>query len=101
MYDYMLKGSLGEYLLKEECELDWDLWYKIVVGLVEGLEYLYYDCKLFIIYCDIKLNNILLDDYYEVYVGDFGLVKFFDLVDMKFMLGVVGLYGYIVFGKYL
>jgi serine/threonine protein kinase len=99
MYDYMPRGSLGEHLLKQDCELDWDLRYKIAVGSAEGLEYLHHDCKPLIIHRDIKSNNILLDDHYESHVGDFGLAKLFDLADTKSMSAIAGSYGYIAPGK--
>lgn len=49
----------------------------IVIDVVYVFNYFYNDCKFLIVYCDLKLSNILFDEDMVVYVGDFGLVKFF------------------------
>lgn len=41
-------------------ELLWVYWYKIVIGVVRGLWYLYEECCVgCIVYCDMWFNNIL------------------------------------------
>ncbi|KAL0306640.1 UNVERIFIED_CONTAM: Leucine-rich repeat receptor-like serine/threonine-protein kinase [Sesamum radiatum] len=97
LYEYMANGSLGEVLHGNETAgmLDWDARYRIALGAAEGLCYLHYDCKPQIIHRDIKSNNILLDEYFEAHVGDFGLAKLIDFSLSKSMSAVAGSYGYI------
>lgn len=48
----------------EEC-LEWNIRYKVAVGVAEGLCYLHYDCQRRIIHRDITASNILLTEDYE------------------------------------
>ncbi|KAB2041273.1 hypothetical protein ES319_D02G136800v1 [Gossypium barbadense] len=76
-YDYMPNETLGA-LLHEGCGrdmLDWDIRFKIALGLAEGLAYLHHDCVPAIIHRDVKAHNILLGDYYKPYLADFGLAR--------------------------
>ncbi|KAK7384712.1 hypothetical protein VNO78_30413 [Psophocarpus tetragonolobus] len=77
-YEYMANGSLDKWIFnknKEEFVLDWDTRYNIVLGTAKGLAYLHEDCDSKIIHCDIKPENVLLDDNFLVKVSDFGLAK--------------------------
>ncbi|KAF3443801.1 hypothetical protein FNV43_RR13491 [Rhamnella rubrinervis] len=55
--------------------LDWNTRYQIALGTARGLVYLHQKCRDCIIHCDIKPDNILLDDEYCPKVADFGLAK--------------------------
>ena len=55
--------------------MDWDARFSIAVGTAKGLAYLHEDCDARIIHCDIKPENILLDDDFSAKVSDFGLAK--------------------------
>ncbi|KAG4925076.1 hypothetical protein JHK87_050616 [Glycine soja] len=61
--------------------LDWPTRKRIALGAARGLLYLHkqYDPK--IIHRDVRAANILLDDYCEAVVGDFGLAKLLDHKD--------------------
>ncbi|KAG4957279.1 hypothetical protein JHK85_043659 [Glycine max] len=77
-YEYMANGSLDKWIFnknKEEFVLDWDTRYNIALGTAKGLAYLHEDCESNIIHCDIKPENVLLDDNFRVKVSDFGLAK--------------------------
>lgn len=67
-----------------------------MLGVVRGLLYLYDYCDFKIIYCDVKVVNIFLDEEFEVVVGDFGFVKFMDYKDIYVIIVVWGIIGYIV-----
>lgn len=54
----------------------WNMCVKIVLGVVWVFEYLYEVCFLFVVYCNFKVVNILLDDEFNLYVLDCGLVVF-------------------------
>uniref|UniRef100_A0A7N2N795 Receptor-like serine/threonine-protein kinase n=1 Tax=Quercus lobata TaxID=97700 RepID=A0A7N2N795_QUELO len=73
VYEYMEHGSLADNLSANV--LDWKKRFKIVVGTAKGLAYLHEDCLDWILHCDIKPQNILLDSTYQPKVADFGLSK--------------------------
>ncbi|KAL4601342.1 hypothetical protein ACB092_11G266000 [Castanea dentata] len=49
---------------------------QIALGVARGLMYLYKECNTQIIHCDIKPQNILLNDYFTAKISDFGLQNF-------------------------
>ncbi|KAL0381690.1 UNVERIFIED_CONTAM: Receptor-like cytosolic serine/threonine-protein kinase RBK1 [Sesamum angustifolium] len=68
-------GSLGTVLHGSEESLDWNLRYKVALGIAEGLKYLHCDCQRRIIHRDITASNILLSEDYDAQISDFGLAK--------------------------
>ena len=80
VYDYMPNGSLNTFLFsnkrKNEMRIDdWKTRFEIALGVARGLVYLHEKCKERIIHCDIKPENILLDDNFCTKLADFGLAK--------------------------
>ncbi|GMP45404.1 hypothetical protein CsSME_00013944 [Camellia sinensis var. sinensis] len=73
VYEYMERGSLAENLTSNT--LDWEKRFHIVVGSAKGLAYLHDECLEWVLHCDVKPQNILLDSNYEPKVADFGLSK--------------------------
>ncbi|WCJ32767.1 S-locus lectin protein kinase family protein [Euphorbia peplus] len=71
VYEYMKNGSLAKNISSEV--LDWRKRFGIIVGTAKGLAYLHEECLEWIIHCDIKPENILLDSDYQPKVSDFGL----------------------------
>ncbi|XP_061376418.1 G-type lectin S-receptor-like serine/threonine-protein kinase SD2-5 [Gastrolobium bilobum] len=77
-YEYMANGSLDRWIFnknKGEFLLDWDTRFNIALGTAKGLAYLHQDCDSKIVHCDIKPENVLLDDNFSAKVSDFGLAK--------------------------
>jgi len=77
-YEYMAKGSLDRWIFQSNEDsslLDWDTRFNIALGTAKGLAYLHQDCESKIIHCDIKPENVLLDDNFLAKVSDFGLAK--------------------------
>ncbi|KAF7153582.1 hypothetical protein RHSIM_Rhsim01G0278100 [Rhododendron simsii] len=75
--DLMRNGSLHDHLFgMSEEKLSWPVRQKIALGTARGLAYLHYGAQPGIIHRDIKASNILLDEYFEPKVADFGLAKF-------------------------
>ncbi|XP_022635862.1 putative receptor protein kinase ZmPK1 [Vigna radiata var. radiata] len=73
VYEYMENGSLAESLSTNK--LDWSKRYNIAIGTARVLAYLHEECLEWILHCDIKPQNILLDSNYEPKLADFGLSK--------------------------
>ncbi|KAL1569865.1 Protein NSP-INTERACTING KINASE 2 [Salvia divinorum] len=61
--------------LKGKPSLDWSTRKRIALGAAKGLLYLHEQHDPKIIHRDVKAASILLDDYCEAVVGDFGLAK--------------------------
>ncbi|XP_019179062.1 PREDICTED: G-type lectin S-receptor-like serine/threonine-protein kinase SD2-5 [Ipomoea nil] len=76
-YEYMVNGSLDRWLFRNNNEflLDWDTRFSIALGTAKGLAYLHEECDVKIVHCDIKPENVLLDDHFHAKVSDFGLAK--------------------------
>ncbi|KAL4592326.1 hypothetical protein LXL04_005317 [Taraxacum kok-saghyz] len=74
VYEYMANGSLDRWIFGEFF-LDFETRYSIAIGTAKGLAYLHEDCDVKIVHCDIKPENVLLDDNFLAKVSDFGLAK--------------------------
>ncbi|XP_077210541.1 S-domain-2 5 [Tasmannia lanceolata] len=77
-YEFMAKGSLDRWIFQNNRDgflLDWDKRFNIALATAKGLAYLHEDCSEKIVHCDIKPENVLLDDNYLAKVSDFGLAK--------------------------
>ncbi|KAK7402336.1 hypothetical protein VNO78_14530 [Psophocarpus tetragonolobus] len=78
VYEYMARGSLDKWIFKNSENtflLNWETRYNIAIGTAKGLAYLHEECEVRIIHCDIKPQNVLLDDNFTAKVSDFGLAK--------------------------
>ncbi|KAK1296200.1 Protein NSP-INTERACTING KINASE 1 [Acorus calamus] len=94
VYPYMSNGSVASRL-KGKPSLDWGTRKRIALGAARGLLYLHEQCDPKIIHRDVKAANILLDEYYEAIVGDFGLAKLLDHRDSHVTTAVRGTVGHI------
>jgi len=78
VYDYMPNGSLDAHLFKSTSGskvLSWGQRFGVAVGVARGLAYLHEKCRECIIHCDIKPENILLDEELGAKLADFGMAK--------------------------
>ncbi|KAG2572088.1 hypothetical protein PVAP13_7KG148210 [Panicum virgatum] len=63
VYEYMPNHSLDKHLFPSNANiLNWDTRYQIALGVARGLAYLHESCQDCIIHCDVKPENILLDE---------------------------------------
>ncbi|KAI3504888.1 hypothetical protein L1887_26660 [Cichorium endivia] len=72
----MENGSLAGNLRLGK--LDWETRFNIAKGTAKGLAYLHEECLEWVLHCDVKPHNILLDGNYNPKVADLGLSKLFD-----------------------
>ena len=77
VYEYMEHGSLADNLASSNNDvvLDWEKRFAIAMGTSKGLAYLHEECLEWVLHCDVKPQNILLDSNYSPKVADFGLSK--------------------------
>ncbi|KAF5468186.1 hypothetical protein F2P56_012361 [Juglans regia] len=73
VYEYMENGTLAQNLSSHA--LDWKKRFDIALGTAKGLAYLHEECLEWVLHCDVKPHNILLDSNYQPKVADFGLSK--------------------------
>jgi hypothetical protein len=74
VYEYVENGSLDRHLLPPNF-LGWKERFKVALGAAKGLAYLHHECLEWVIHCDVKPENILLDSEFEAKIADFGLAK--------------------------
>ncbi|KAK7352705.1 hypothetical protein VNO80_18133 [Phaseolus coccineus] len=97
-YEYMPNGSLDKWIFKKnkgEFLLDWDTRFNIALGTAKGLAYLHEDCDSKIVHCDIKPENVLLDEHFMAKVSDFGLAKLMNREQSHVFTTLRGTRGYL------
>jgi serine/threonine protein kinase len=72
---YAKNGSLADILFESKIPLEWKQRFNIALGVAKGLAYLHHECLGWIIHCNLKPENILVDQNFEPKITDFGLVK--------------------------
>ncbi|WJX91815.1 hypothetical protein P8452_73539 [Trifolium repens] len=97
VYEYMSNGTLASFLFNvvEKQKPSWKVRLEIAIGVARGLVYLHEECITGIIHCDIKPQNILLDDYFNARISDFGLAKMLNMNQSKTNTGIKGTRGYV------
>ncbi|KAK5840524.1 hypothetical protein PVK06_009426 [Gossypium arboreum] len=87
VYEFLRNGSLDMFLFtsndQSEKLLTWENRFNIALGTGRGITYLHEECRDCIIHCDIKPENILLDEGYTAKVSDFGLAKLMNPKDHR------------------
>jgi LRR receptor-like serine/threonine-protein kinase FLS2 len=95
---YMSNGSLERWLYSYNYCLNLIQRVSIMVDAASVLDYLHHGQSEFVVHCDLKPSNILLDEDMVAHVGDFGIAKI--LVENKdaTQTQILGTLGYIAPG---
>jgi serine/threonine protein kinase len=97
--EFVENGSLDKTLFSTESLLiflEWKQRFSIALGVAKGLAYLHHECLEWVIHCDVKPENILLDENMEPKITDFGLAKLLNRgVSNKSISRICGTRGYI------
>ncbi|KAG9139676.1 hypothetical protein Leryth_020101 [Lithospermum erythrorhizon] len=67
----------------------------IAIDIVKGIRYLHEECETQIIHCDVKPQNILMDENMCAKISDFGLAKHLKQDQTRTYTGVRGTRGYV------
>ncbi|XP_030517092.1 G-type lectin S-receptor-like serine/threonine-protein kinase LECRK1 isoform X2 [Rhodamnia argentea] len=94
VYEFMSNGSLADLLFRSQRRPDWSERVRIATEIAKGILYLHEECDAPIIHCDIKPQNILMDDFWTAKISDFGLAKLLMPDQTRTFTGVRGTRGY-------
>ncbi|XP_047977661.1 LRR receptor-like serine/threonine-protein kinase EFR isoform X2 [Salvia hispanica] len=76
--DYMPNGCLDKWLHSDGHVLDLMQRLNIAIDVALAMEYLHHNHTFTVVHCDLKPNNVLLDEDMTAHVGDFGISKLFE-----------------------
>ena len=95
VYEYRSNGSLAGLLFGAILRPNWTERLRIALDVPRGILYLHEECEAPIIHCDIKPQNILMDDCWNAKISDFGLAKFLMPDQTRTFTGARGTRGYV------
>ncbi|KAJ6976864.1 hypothetical protein NC653_028897 [Populus alba x Populus x berolinensis] len=99
VYEFLKNGSLDKWIFPSysfrDRLLDWSTRFDIAIATAQGIAYFHEQCRNRIIHCDIKPENILLDENFCPKVSDFGLAKFMGREHSHVVTMVRGTRGYL------
>ncbi|KAI4368597.1 hypothetical protein MLD38_017139 [Melastoma candidum] len=94
VYEYMSNSCLANFLFRD-WKPSWHKRVEIAQGVARGLSYLHDECGTQMIHCDIKPQNVLLDDSLVAKISDFGLAKLLVTDQTRTMTELRGTRGYV------
>ncbi|KAL2501374.1 putative LRR receptor-like serine/threonine-protein kinase [Forsythia ovata] len=93
--EYMSNGSLEKWLYSDDCLLDILQRINIMIDVACALEYLHYGYSTYIVHCDLKPSNVLLDEDMVAHLSDFGIAKLLGEGESNAHTTTMGTLGYI------
>ncbi|GMN62653.1 hypothetical protein TIFTF001_031719 [Ficus carica] len=75
VYEFMSNGSLADLLFKTSVHPTWKERVRFALDVARGLFFLHKECGVHIIHCNLKPQNILLDDTLTAKISDFGFAR--------------------------
>lgn len=98
VYEYMENNCLSRALFgtdpHSKIHLDWSTRCRICLDIARGLAYLHEESRLKIVHRDIKASNVLLDEYLNAKISDFGLAKLYEEDITHISTKIAGTVGY-------
>ncbi|CAA3009855.1 probable LRR receptor-like serine threonine-kinase At3g47570 [Olea europaea subsp. europaea] len=91
--EYMPNGNLTKWLFSSNYFLNISQRLEIMIDVASALEYLHHGCQFPIVHCDLKPNNILLDEDKAAHVGEFAISKLLtedQRISITKTLGIIG-----------
>ncbi|XP_030513461.1 G-type lectin S-receptor-like serine/threonine-protein kinase LECRK2 [Rhodamnia argentea] len=97
VYEFLSNGTLSSLLFggDPKLKIPWNHRCQIAYGVARGLMYLHDECTTQIIHCDIKPQNILLDDCCVPKISDFGMAKLLMINQSYTQTNIRGTRGYV------
>lgn len=95
VYEYMSNGSLADVLFTPEKQPTWEERCYFARDIARGLLYLHDECETQIIHCDIKPQNILMDEQFCAKISDFGMAKLLKKDQTRTYTAIRGTIGYV------
>ncbi|XP_058099193.1 G-type lectin S-receptor-like serine/threonine-protein kinase LECRK2 [Magnolia sinica] len=95
VYEFISNGSLANLLFKAQSRPQWNERLRIALDVARGIFYLHEECEPRVIHCDIKPQNILMDDAWTPKISDFGLAKLLMGDQTRTLTGIRGTRGYL------
>ena len=98
--EYMPNGSLEKWLYSHNYCLNLVQRLNIMIDVASALEYLHHDFSVNpVVHCDLKPNNVLLDEEMVARLGDFGISKLLTETESMEQTRTLGTIGYMAPGK--
>ncbi|XP_010547742.1 PREDICTED: G-type lectin S-receptor-like serine/threonine-protein kinase RLK1 [Tarenaya hassleriana] len=94
VYEFLPYGTLASFLFSRP-RPNWRERRRMAMEIARGIVYLHEECNEQIVHCDIKPQNILLDEYYGAKISDFGLAKTLMMNQTHTQTNIRGTKGYV------
>ncbi|KAJ1389707.1 Serine/threonine-protein kinase, active site [Sesbania bispinosa] len=93
--EFMPNGSLESWLYSHNNYLDFLQRLNIMIDVASALDYMHHGSMPTVVHCDVKPNNVLLDEDMVAHVSDFGIAKLLDEEQSKEYTKTIATLGYI------
>ncbi|XP_054778392.1 receptor kinase-like protein Xa21 [Prosopis cineraria] len=92
--EFMENGSLDKWLYSHNYYLNVLQRLNIMIDVAVALEYLHHGSLTLVVHCDVKPNNVLLDEDMVAHLSDFGIAKLFSEGQLEIYTKTLATIGY-------